>query len=225
VEEEGVQFRAEEQNRALARNAFRHSGSIPPSRRSLIRGDEARRGSVAPSGLEPPWIHSHGSACGSTPGYYPTPLRGWEKRSKSRHGATNVCGCNTGRTFKRNVHPHSCRAPELSELYREKSAAACGEILKKHPPAQSTRKDNPMPDLYKVPLVLSPQPEGGYTVTSPVLPELITEGDTLEEAMANVEDALRAALEMCEDLGKTLPANLRQDAASDPIWFEYLVAG
>ena len=26
---------------------------------------------------------------------------------------------------------------------------------------------------YKIPLVLTPQPEGGYTVTSPLLPELI----------------------------------------------------
>ena len=39
---------------------------------------------------------------------------------------------------------------------------------------------------YKIPLVLSPQPEGGYTVTSPLLPELVTEGDTAEEALENV---------------------------------------
>jgi antitoxin HicB len=38
---------------------------------------------------------------------------------------------------------------------------------------------------YKIPLVLTPQPEGGYTVTSPLLPELVTEGDTVEEAMAD----------------------------------------
>ena len=38
--------------------------------------------------------------------------------------------------------------------------------------------------LRKLPLVFSPQPEGGFTVTSPVLPELITEGDTLDEASA-----------------------------------------
>ena len=36
--------------------------------------------------------------------------------------------------------------------------------------------------MYRIPLVFTPQPEGGYTVTSPALPELITEGDTLEEA-------------------------------------------
>ena len=48
--------------------------------------------------------------------------------------------------------------------------------------------------LYKIPLVFSPQPEGGFTVTSPVLPELVTEGDTVEEALANVRDALAAVV-------------------------------
>ena len=80
-----------------------------------------------------------------------------------------------------------------------------------------------MAQLYKVPLVLTPQPEGGYTVTSPVLPELITEGDTLEEAMGNVQDALEAVIETYEDLKKPFPANLRQDAHGAPIWFESVV--
>ena len=81
-----------------------------------------------------------------------------------------------------------------------------------------------MSKLYKIPLVLSPQPDGGYTVTSPVLPELITEGDTPEEIMRNVSDALEAALELYEDQGRPLPANVRQDPQADPIWFEYLVS-
>jgi antitoxin HicB len=45
---------------------------------------------------------------------------------------------------------------------------------------------------YKIPLILTPQLEGGYTATSPLLPELITEGDTVEEALENVKDALAA---------------------------------
>jgi len=40
-----------------------------------------------------------------------------------------------------------------------------------------------------------PQPEGGYTVTSPVLPELVTEGDTVEEALENVRDTLAAVID------------------------------
>ena len=37
-------------------------------------------------------------------------------------------------------------------------------------------------------------------ITSPVLPELITEGDTIAEALADVEDALIAIIEAYEDL-------------------------
>ena len=44
--------------------------------------------------------------------------------------------------------------------------------------------------LARIPLLLEPQPEGGYPVTSPLLPELITEGDTVAECLAHAEDAL-----------------------------------
>ena len=59
--------------------------------------------------------------------------------------------------------------------------------------------------LYKLPLVLSPQPEGGFVVTSPMVPELLTEGETVAEALDNVRDALAAVVELYQDLGKTLP--------------------
>ncbi len=81
-----------------------------------------------------------------------------------------------------------------------------------------------MAQVYKVPLVLTPQPEGGYTVTSPVLSELITEGDTLEEAVSHVQDALEAVIETYADLKKPFPANLLQDPHDAPIWFEGVVS-
>lgn len=59
--------------------------------------------------------------------------------------------------------------------------------------------------VYKLPLVLDPQPEGGFTVTSPALPELITEGDSVEEALDNARDALAALIEAFHDLGRPLP--------------------
>ena len=34
-----------------------------------------------------------------------------------------------------------------------------------------------MSQIYKLPLVFEPQPEGGYVATCPLLPELITESD------------------------------------------------
>ncbi len=81
-----------------------------------------------------------------------------------------------------------------------------------------------MMHIYKVPLVPTRQPEGGYTVTSPVLLELVTEGDTIDEALMHVQDAVQAVVELYEDLGKELPASIRQPAEADAIQFEYAVA-
>lgn len=43
--------------------------------------------------------------------------------------------------------------------------------------------------------VFDPAPGGGYVVTFPALPGLVTEGETLEEARAMAADALRCYLE------------------------------
>jgi antitoxin HicB len=77
--------------------------------------------------------------------------------------------------------------------------------------------------LYKIPLLLSPQPEGGFTVTSPLLPELVTEGDTLDDALSNARDALAAVVEAYEDLGRPLPANTMLTDVSSPLWLETVV--
>ena len=80
--------------------------------------------------------------------------------------------------------------------------------------------------VYKLPLVFEPQPEGGYTVTCPILPELITEGETIAEALANVEDALVAIIEAYQDLGRPLPPVLERVALDlhTPFWVETAVA-
>jgi antitoxin HicB len=69
----------------------------------------------------------------------------------------------------------------------------------------------------RIPLVFTPQPEGGYTVTSPVLPELVTEGDTLEETKHNVRDAFEAVVELYQDLGRTLPLSMTLPANGEII--------
>jgi antitoxin HicB len=69
--------------------------------------------------------------------------------------------------------------------------------------------------MYRVPLVFTPQPEGGYTVTSPVLPELLTEGDTLAEAQANVRDAFDAVVELYAEQGRSLPTSISLPTPSD----------
>jgi antitoxin HicB len=72
--------------------------------------------------------------------------------------------------------------------------------------------------IKRLPLVFAPQPEGGFTVTSPVLPELVTEGDTLEEAFANVGDALAAVLELYRDQGRALPPRIELPPAGQMLW-------
>ncbi len=78
--------------------------------------------------------------------------------------------------------------------------------------------------LYKLPLVLEPQPEGGYVVTCPLLPELVTEGDTVHEAQQNTADALEAVIEAFVDLGRPLPAVLQPAREEAPLWLETAVA-
>ena len=76
---------------------------------------------------------------------------------------------------------------------------------------------------YKIPLVLAPQPEGGFVVTSPLLPELLTEGNSVEEALANVGDSLSAVVELYEDLGRPLPTSAAIVDISAPLQFETVV--
>lgn len=78
--------------------------------------------------------------------------------------------------------------------------------------------------IARIPLILDPQPEGGYTVTSPLIPELVTEGDTVSEALANAEDAFAAVVEIYEDNGHPLPSEICLDAADGPVSVEALVA-
>lgn len=77
--------------------------------------------------------------------------------------------------------------------------------------------------IKRLPLVFAPQPEGGYTVTSPVLPELVTEGDTIEEAFANVRDALAAVLELYAEEGRPLPPGVELPSSGQVVLTDALV--
>lgn len=52
---------------------------------------------------------------------------------------------------------------------------------------------------------LQPEPEGGYTVTCPALPALVTYGETLEEVRAMVADAIRGYIECLREDGEPIP--------------------
>lgn len=80
-----------------------------------------------------------------------------------------------------------------------------------------------MENVYKLPLLIEPQPEGGWTITCPVLPGLITEADTVEEISANVADALEAIIEGYEDLDQPLPDVLRPVGSNVPFVADALI--
>ena len=81
-----------------------------------------------------------------------------------------------------------------------------------------------MSRLLKIPLVLEPQKEGGWTVTSPVLPELVTEVGDLKQLDEVVRDAVNAVMELYEDTGKEFPPGLIADGIKFPVWFESLIS-
>ncbi|HLA96634.1 MAG TPA: type II toxin-antitoxin system HicB family antitoxin [Pyrinomonadaceae bacterium] len=80
-----------------------------------------------------------------------------------------------------------------------------------------------MHNIYKLPLVLDPQPEGGWTITCPILPGLITEADTVEEISINVADALEAIIEGYDDLNEPLPAVLQPVGNTIPFLTDTLI--
>ncbi len=81
-----------------------------------------------------------------------------------------------------------------------------------------------MSQIYKLPLILEPQPEGGYVVTCPLLPELITEGETVQDALQNANDALAAIVEALKELKRPLPSALQPAQDNTTLWVETVLA-
>ncbi len=58
---------------------------------------------------------------------------------------------------------------------------------------------------YSYTILYEPAEEGGYVVTCPALPGLVTEGKTLEEAREMAKDAIRVYLESLRKDGIPIP--------------------
>lgn len=78
--------------------------------------------------------------------------------------------------------------------------------------------------IYSIRLYLEPNPDGVYTITSPDVPGLVTEGQTPEEIQTNVQEALDALIMAWEALGKPLPPVLRPTLTNRPQTIEMLVS-
>lgn len=62
-----------------------------------------------------------------------------------------------------------------------------------------------MPGNVTYTVILEPQAEGGFTVLVPALPEVVTEGDTEDEALRMAEDAIALALAWRREQGIEIP--------------------
>ena len=60
---------------------------------------------------------------------------------------------------------------------------------------------------YKYTVLYEPVPEGGYNVIVPAFPEICTCGDTLDEARAMAQDAIKCVIESMQEGHEPIPAD------------------
>ena len=73
-----------------------------------------------------------------------------------------------------------------------------------------------MQNTYRYPALFEACEEGGYTVTFPDLPGIVTEGDTIDEAIAMAKEALALHILGMERDGDVFP-NATNPAALPPV--------
>jgi predicted RNase H-like HicB family nuclease len=62
--------------------------------------------------------------------------------------------------------------------------------------------------ILKYTVILTPDVTGGYVVTCPALPGLVTQGDTIEEARERAQEAIELYLESLEIEGEPIPDDI-----------------
>ena len=65
-----------------------------------------------------------------------------------------------------------------------------------------------MSDAQEIEFVFEPQESGGYHVYAPDLPGLHTQGESIEEAAANAEEALALYVEGLREAGRPIGAGI-----------------
>jgi predicted RNase H-like HicB family nuclease len=76
------------------------------------------------------------------------------------------------------------------------------------------RKERVSAAAHTYTVLLQPEPEGGYTVTCPTLPGVVTYGATLEEARAMAADAIEGYIQCLREDGEPIPES---DPAPAPL--------
>lgn len=63
-----------------------------------------------------------------------------------------------------------------------------------------------MTAAFTYPVILRPEPEGGFTVLVPALPEIVSYGEDEADALAMAKEAIELALVHRTALGEDIPA-------------------
>lgn len=74
-----------------------------------------------------------------------------------------------------------------------------------------------MDRTYRYTAHFEPLAGGGFNVVFPAIPEICTFGETLEEARAMAEDALRCYLESALEHGEVLPEDVKVVPVQEPV--------
>jgi antitoxin HicB len=72
---------------------------------------------------------------------------------------------------------------------------------------RTAARRNLVAESYSFSVILEPQEGGGFTVLVPALPEVVTEADDENEALANAQEAIRAVLAYRRDNRIAIPAD------------------
>ncbi len=67
----------------------------------------------------------------------------------------------------------------------------------------------------KFTVVLSPEADSGYSVVCPAVPGCVSQGDSLDEALANVREAILLCLEVRQEKGEIAPVETPEIVAEE----------
>ena len=62
-----------------------------------------------------------------------------------------------------------------------------------------------MPKIYDFKVILDPDETGGYVVSCPSLPGCYSQGETIDEALQNIREAISLCMEDMEAQGQVVP--------------------
>ncbi|HEY5828315.1 MAG: type II toxin-antitoxin system HicB family antitoxin [Hyphomicrobiaceae bacterium] len=62
-------------------------------------------------------------------------------------------------------------------------------------------------------VLLEPEDDGGFVASVPALPGCISQGDSREEALANIREAVALYIEDCREAGDPVPTEIGKEFA------------